>query len=160
MTTRKLPSDTPSQHLEDQLCLDLYVASRAIIGAYRPYLHPHDLTYPQYLVLLTLWDHGPQSLKALSARLTLDAGTLSPLLKRLEGRGYITRARAPHDDRALAITLTPTGEALKATLADVPHQVACMTGLSPRQWRDLRVALQALTVSLGTTDNAPPDDPQ
>ena len=136
------------QRLEALLCLDLYVASRAIIGLYRPLLAPHRLTYPQYLVLLALWQHGPSSVKGLGARLTLDAGTLSPLLKRLEAAGYLARERQTHDARELQVALTPKGSALQTVLADVPGQIACATGLDASETRALQTALRDLTARI------------
>lgn len=103
--------------VSDLLCFDLYSTSRQMTAAYRPLLEEHDLTYPQYLVLLALWEQDGQSVKELAARLRLDYGTLSPLVKRLEQHGRVTRARNPHDERSTLVTLTPAGAALRP-LAD------------------------------------------
>ncbi|MEH3067999.1 MAG: MarR family transcriptional regulator [Aeromicrobium erythreum] len=103
--------------VSDLLCFDLYSTSRQMTAAYRPLLDEHDLTYPQYLVLLALWEQDGQSVKELAARLRLDYGTLSPLVKRLEAHGRVTRARNPQDERSTLVTLTPDGAALRP-LAD------------------------------------------
>ena len=95
--------------LEEQVCFALAVASRSVIALYRPLLEPMGLTHPQYLVMLALWEDSPLTVKRLSDLLQLDPGTLSPLLKRLESAGYLHRHRDPHDERALAVTLTDTG---------------------------------------------------
>src|SRR3954451_15034621 len=99
--------------LEEQVCFALSVAARGVVGVYRPLLEPLGLTHPQYLVMLALWQHAPLSLRRLSEFLQLDPGTLSPLLKRLEAIGYLRRERKAGDERSLAITLTPSGQALR-----------------------------------------------
>lgn len=93
--------------LERQVCFALSIASRSVIGLYRPLLQPLGLTHPQYLAMLALWQHEPLSVKELGELLQLDPGTLSPLLKRLQALGYIHRERNSKDERALAVTLTP-----------------------------------------------------
>ncbi len=147
---------TAKQRLDAHLCLDLYVASRAIIGLYRPLLAPHGLTYPQYLVLLALWEHGAHSVKALGARLSLDAGTLSPLLKRLEAAGYLVRERQARDGRALQVALTPAGAQLQGALAGVPHEITCATGLDAAQVRALQATLRDLTARLAVREPPTP----
>ena len=99
--------------VSDLLCFDLYSASRQMTATYRPILEEHDLTYPQYLVLLALWEKDGQSVKELAARLRLDYGTLSPLVKRLESHGRVARSRNPQDERSTLVTLTPAGDALR-----------------------------------------------
>lgn len=116
-----------------------------MIAAYRSHLEAVKLTYPQYLVMLALWEHDAQSLRQLSERLVLDAGTLSPLLKRLEAGGFISRVRDERDERTLRISLTPTGHALKQQLEHVPAQVSCLTGLSVEELQDLKRTLQSVT---------------
>src|SRR5919112_100303 len=98
-------------------CPSRHAASWAV---YRPLLEPMGLTHPQYLVMLALWQHAPLSVRELSALLQLDPGTLSPLLKRLEAIGYLRRSRDPADERNLAITLTPTGKALRSRAEEIP----------------------------------------
>lgn len=106
--------------LERQVCFALTVASRNVIGLYRPLLEPMGLTHPQYLVMLALWGQSPLSVKGISGLLQLDPGTLSPLLKRLESAGYVRRERDSDDERQLAVTLTPTGIALRAEAEKIP----------------------------------------
>ena len=146
------PPATPTlpRRLEDQLCLDLYVTSRIIVNAYRNHLAPYQLTYPQYLVMLALWQFGPQSVNQLSERLVLDAGTLSPMLKRLEATGYVTRQRLAHDARELRVTPTPSGLALREVLADVTERVMCATGLSRDAQRELQLTLRSVARNLKT----------
>ena len=100
--------------LDRQVCFALAVASRNVIGLYRPLLEPMGLTHPQYLVMLALWEEAPLKVSELARRLSLEPATLSPLLKRLEAGGMITRGRDPKDDRALAVSLTPKGRDARA----------------------------------------------
>src|SRR5690242_17117496 len=99
--------------LENQVCFALAVAARRVIALYRPMLEPMGLTHPQYLVMLALWQHQPLSVRELGEKLALDPATLSPLLKRLEAIGYLTRTRDPQDERSLQITLTTAGRRLR-----------------------------------------------
>lgn len=105
--------------VSDLLCFDLYSTSRQMTAAYRPILDEHHLTYPQYLVLLALWERDGQSVKDLAARLHLDYGTLSPLVKRLEAHGRVVRARNPADERSTLVTLTDEGAALRPLAARI-----------------------------------------
>lgn len=137
--------------LEEQLCFALYNASRALIRAYSPLLDPLGLTYPQYLVMLVLWEVKESSVKALGERLALDSGTLTPLLKRLEQRGLVTRRRDTGDERVVKIALTPEGQKLHVQARHVPEELICRTGFDitdpevPAQLAQLRQALQTLT---------------
>ena len=119
---RSTPS-TDSLALESQICFALSVASRGVIAAYRPVLEPLNLTHPQYLVMLALWQHAPLSIKELAALLHMEPATLSPLTKRLQALGYIHRDRDPEDERALAIDLTKTGRELRRQAEAVPVQM-------------------------------------
>ncbi|MGV3527234.1 MAG: MarR family winged helix-turn-helix transcriptional regulator [Candidatus Sericytochromatia bacterium] len=114
--------------LEQQLCFALYHASRAFTRAYAPLLEPLGLTYPQYLVMLVLWEVQEATVKQLGERLALDSGTLTPLLKRLEQRGLLTRQRDTADERVVRIALTPAGEALRAEAEPIPMELVCRTG--------------------------------
>ncbi len=109
--------------LDRQVCFALAVASRSVIALYRPLLEPMGITHPQYLVMLALWEQSPLSVKQLSGLLQLDPGTLSPLLKRLEASGYVTRRRDPRDERALAVELTKEGLALRKQALLVPPAI-------------------------------------
>ena len=115
--------------LEEQLCFAVYSASHAFTRAYRPLLDPLGLTYPQYLVLLVLWERDGLRVKEIGARLYLDSGTLTPLLKRLELGGYVRRVRDTNDERQVSIMLTPAGRALEAKALSIPVDLQCMTGL-------------------------------
>jgi DNA-binding MarR family transcriptional regulator len=121
-------SQTETVILEKQLCFAVYSASHAFTRAYRTLLEPLGLTYPQYLVLLVLWERDGMRVKEIGARLFLDSGTLTPLLKRLEGIGYVRRVRDANDERQVSIMLTASGIALEDKAASVPKDLQCMIG--------------------------------
>ena len=148
MTPLPRRTDTDSVALSDRLCFDLYAAARAITRAYRPVLSGLGLTYPQYLVMGMLWQHAPRTVKDLGERLDLDSGTLSPLLKRLEASGLVTRRRRTDDERTVEITPTPTGRALERAAERVPVEMAAVMGISESEERKLRALLRKLTISL------------
>jgi DNA-binding MarR family transcriptional regulator len=127
--------------LENQVCFALAVAARTVISVYRPLLEPMNLTHPQYLVMLALWQDAPLSVTELSRRLELDPGTLSPLLKRLEAAGYLTRERDPGDERSLAVRLTPAGVALRARAEQIPPAIVERLDMELPELRDLHGAL-------------------
>ena len=131
-----------SLRLDDQLCFALYAASRSIIGVYRPLLDRIGLTYPQYLVMLVLWEHGPRAIKEISAALQLDYGTLTPLLKRLEALGFIQRQRRTDDERAVTISLTQGGWQLRAEATDIPLDISRAFGLSAADTATLHALLR------------------
>lgn len=130
--------------LDDQLCFALYAAQRAVMSAYRPLLDELGLTYPQYLVLLVLWERGETPVKELAAALRLDYGTVSPLLKRLEAAGLVRRDRSPHDERSVLVTCTPRAEDLKLRAARVPAALLAATGLGMPEVARLRAELRGL----------------
>src|SRR6476469_411818 len=109
--------------LDRQVCFALAVASRNVIGLYRPLLEPLGLTHPQYLVMLALWEEAPLRVSAIAERLSLEPATLSPLLKRLEAAGLIRRDRDPRDERVVAVSLTPTGRRLRRRAEGIPPAV-------------------------------------
>jgi DNA-binding MarR family transcriptional regulator len=111
--------------LTNQICFPLYALSRQVTAQYQPLLEKIDLTYPQYLVMLLLWENELMSVKELGCKLMLDSGTLTPLLKRMEEKAIIRRSRRPSDERVVEITLTAAGEALKAKAMDIPDQLQC-----------------------------------
>ncbi|WP_243635639.1 MarR family winged helix-turn-helix transcriptional regulator [Kocuria tytonicola] len=117
-----MPTDDPLA-LANQLCFSLSVASRMVVQSYRPVLEPLGLTHPQYLVMLALWDSQPRTVKDLGEQLMQDSATLSPLLKRLEARGYLTRERDPRNERALAVSLTGKGRELRERAMAVPTRM-------------------------------------
>ncbi|GJD57523.1 MarR family winged helix-turn-helix transcriptional regulator [Methylobacterium dankookense] len=132
------------QRLDNQLCFAVYAAAHAFGRAYRALLNEHDLTYPQYLVLLVLWEEEGLTVKEIGNRLFLDSGTLTPLLKRLEASGRVRRARDRTDERQVSIFLTEGGRALRELLACVPNQAGGMTGLEMEDRRALLDRLVSL----------------
>lgn len=136
------------QALDDQLCFALYAASRAVTATYRPILDELGLTYPQYLVLLVLWERGAMPMKDIGSALHLDYGTLSPLLKRLEASGLIRRERRPDDERSVMVTTTDRGEALQARAAALPISLGKSLTMSVRDIERLRRELRDLTQQL------------
>jgi DNA-binding MarR family transcriptional regulator len=134
--------------LGQQLCFALYAASRAAVNLYRPVLEPLGLTYPQYLVLLVLWEHGDTSVKDLGAALMLDSGTLSPLVKRMESAGLVARTRRAEDERSVLVSLTAAGRALRRKATTVPTTIAAASGLPEADLIGLRDRLIALTESI------------
>ena len=132
--------------LENQLCFLFYAATKNITNSYRELLNHLDLTYPQYLVMLVLWEEEPQTVGALGARLYLDSGTLTPLLKRMEAAGLVTRQRDPQDEHRVLIALTPKGRALREDAVQVP---SIMTGgIEPEGVAELRDSVRALVAVL------------
>lgn len=121
--------------------LALAVAARTVISVYKPLLEPMNLTHPQYLVMLALWQQAPRTVTELSRLLDLDPGTLSPLLKRLETAGYLTRERQPGNERALAVGLTPAGAALRAQAERIPPAIVERLDMGLPELRDLHGAL-------------------
>lgn len=119
--------------LENQLCFPLYAASREIIKRYRPYLEEIDLTYTQYITLMVVWAEERISVRELGKRLFLDSGTLTPVLKSLEAKGFVTRSRFAEDERVLMIALTESGRALKEKAAEIPRQMAGCIPLSAEE---------------------------
>ena len=134
--------------LDGRLCLALYTASRAMTARYRVGLGDLGLTYPQYLVMVLLWEEGTTSVRDIGQRLTLDSSTLSPLLKRLEAVGLVTRARAPHDERLMLIGLTEQGLQLQPGAAQVTAEVCEATGMSDDERQAMVEQLRLLTTEL------------
>ncbi|GAB3077569.1 MarR family winged helix-turn-helix transcriptional regulator [Pedococcus soli] len=130
--------------LDRQVCFALAVASRNVIGLYRPLLEPMGLTHPQYLVMLALWEQSPLKVSDLAARLSLEPATLSPLLKRLEANGMVARGRDPRDDRALAITLTTKGRRARRQAERIPPAIMARLGMGLPEVEDLRDGLTRL----------------
>ncbi|KQU46855.1 MarR family transcriptional regulator [Rhodococcus sp. Leaf278] len=139
--------------LDRQVCFALYSASRATTAVYRPMLDELGVTYPQYLVLLVLWEKDGRGVKEICAELDLDTGTLSPMLKRLEGLGFIERRRLSTDERRVEIHLTETGSAMRAKALDIPRKLAEKTGMGVDDLVRLKDALDALTSALHHTDS-------
>ena len=142
------PSPESLLKLESQLCFPLYAVSRLITKAYQPLLQVLGLTYPQYLVLLLLWEHGQLTVKELGEKLLLDSGTLTPLLKRLEQRQWLSRRRAPHDERSVIIALLPAGRALEAQARAIPEAMLAKLHMSPAEVAALRAHLTRMLTQL------------
>ncbi|MGY1582712.1 MarR family winged helix-turn-helix transcriptional regulator [Streptomyces sp. MN13] len=134
--------------LDRQICFSLNAASRAFNGVYRVILKDLGLTYPQYLVMLVLWEHGHLPVKRLGEHLRLDSGTLSPLLKRLEAAGLVHRERSTRDERSVEVRLTEEGAALRERAAEVPRRIAAATGFDIEEIGALRARLDQLTEAL------------
>ena len=130
--------------LENQVCFALAVASRSVLALYRPILEPLGLTHPQYLVMLALWEHSPRSVKEIGSALQLEPATLSPLLKRLEATGYVTRQRSTVDERVLDITLTDAGRRLRDQAEGIPPKIVSELGMSIEDLTRMRETLHAV----------------
>ncbi|MEU8766652.1 MarR family transcriptional regulator [Streptomyces griseus] len=146
--------DAELLRLDHQVCFSLHAASRAFGGFYRQALKGLGLTYSQYLVMLVLWEHGPQLVKGIGDRLQLDSGTLSPLLKRLEAAGLVSRERSREDERSVLIDLTDEGARLRERALSVPRGVLDATGLSLDEVLGLQDVLGRLTAALGEAADA------
>ncbi|SDB39051.1 MarR family winged helix-turn-helix transcriptional regulator [Butyrivibrio sp. INlla16] len=123
--------------LENQLCFPLYACSKEIIRAYKPYLDELDLTYTQYITMMVLWDKKEMNVKSLGECLYLDSGTLTPVLKKLESKGYIKRTRSKTDERNLLVSITPEGEAIKTQAKDIPGKIGNCVKLSENDAKEL-----------------------
>ncbi len=130
--------------LDDQICFALYAATHAVTRAYKPLLGELGLTYPQYLVMLALWQDGAMAGSDLAARLQLGPSAVTPLIDRLEAAGFVSRSRAT-DRRVVVVSLTEAGRRLEHRVAEVQEAVVCRTGLAEEALADLRRDLQALT---------------
>lgn len=149
------PGRDQPQALNHQLCFAVYAAAHAFGRAYRALLGHHELTYPQYLVLLVLWEEEGLSVKEIGARLFLDSGTLTPLLKRLEAAGRVRRLRDRADERQVSIFLTEEGRALREAMECLPDHVGGMTGLPLEMRRELLGLLAGLREELHSRAGAP-----
>lgn len=143
----------------DQLvCFALYAANRTTTQAYRALLEPWNLTYPQYIALVTLWNDGEQTVGSLGEALQLDSGTLSPMLARMENAGYLTRTRRADDERVVTVALTDRGTALRAELAHVPRCIVAGSGFADAaSARELIDALHRLTEAMKDLRDHPDD---
>ncbi|SHI19763.1 MarR family winged helix-turn-helix transcriptional regulator [Streptomyces sp. 3214.6] len=142
--TNEAPIADGTLLLDEQLCFALYAAQRAVTAAYRPLLDELGLTYPQYLVLLALWERGETTVKELASALRLDYGTMSPLLKRLEAAGLVRRERSAQDERTVLVACTVRGEELKGRAERVPGTLLASTGLLAAEVARLREELWVL----------------
>ncbi len=139
-----------SLKLENQLCFPLYACAKEITRHYRPFLEKIDLTYTQYIVMMVLWEENKINVKRLGEKLFLDSGTLTPLLKSLEAKGYITRSRSKDDERNLNVEITDLGRALRDKALDVPKSMSTCINLSPEE---AKILYNVLYKILGTINN-------
>jgi MarR family transcriptional regulator, organic hydroperoxide resistance regulator len=138
---------------EQQVCYALSIAARRMVAAYKPLLEPLGLTHPQYLAMVALWQHGPLQVKDLGALLSLDSGTLSPLVKRLESMGLVAKRRLLSDERHVTVTLTERGRALRTAAEGVQREIVRRLGLDDDELAQLRTVLQR--VNAATTEPTP-----
>ena len=135
--------------LENQLCFPLYACAREVTKLYHPYLTKLDLTYTQYITMMLLWEFGTTTAKELGRRLYLDSGTLTPLLKKLEAKGLLTRRRSAQDERSLIVAITPEGEALREQAAHIPAEMGRCMPLEPSEAETLLRLLRKIMDSAG-----------
>jgi DNA-binding MarR family transcriptional regulator len=141
-------TETPHLLLKNQVCFSLYSASNALIRSYRPLLSALDLTYPQYLAMMVIWEKNGINVKALGHDLNLDSGTLTPLLKRLEAKGFITRERSDADERIRLVFITAQGQQLKNQAESVPEAIFCKSQLEMNELKQLKVSCERLLANL------------
>jgi DNA-binding MarR family transcriptional regulator len=142
--------------LENQVCFGLAVAARRVIALYRPFLEPMGLTHPQYLVMLALWQQEPLSVRRLSALVSLEPATMSSMLKRLEGIGYITRQRDPHDERTLNVSLTSSGRRLRQQALSIPPAIMERLGMDGDDLQALHVLVTEVIQRTQHAEDGPP----
>ena len=134
--------------LDNQICFPVHALSREIVGRYRPLLDQLDITYPQYLVLLVLWEHQEQSVSQLGEKLYLDSGTLTPLLKRLEQKKLVTRSRSKEDERIVKIKLTSEGQSLQKKAASIPKQLFEDMKVPEEELKQLKTTIEKILTTL------------
>jgi len=134
--------------LENQICFPLYVIAKEITGLYRPFLDELDITYPQYLVMMVLWEYDGMTVSCIGEKLYLDSGTLTPLLKRLEAKGLITRKRKKEDERVVEICVTEAGKQLKSRACSVPEKIIASTKVNPEDLIRLKESVQNIIKTL------------
>ena len=134
--------------LDNQVCFSLYAASREIIKLYKPFLDKFNLTYTQYIAMLVLWEDEKSTVKDIGKRLHLDSGTLTPLLKKIESMGLVTRYRDVNDDRVVIVELTEKGRLLKEDITEVPHEMACKINMPKEELIQLKKQLDVMLKSL------------
>ncbi|MBR4206526.1 MAG: MarR family transcriptional regulator [Clostridia bacterium] len=135
--------------LENQLCFPLYVCSKEIVRRYTPFLEPIGLTYTQYLAMLALWEREVMTVKELGQMIYLDSGTLTPMLKKLEVKGYLKRMRSASDERSVVLTLTDEGRELKKQAADIPDKASLCMKIDPQDEKILHEILNRIISGFG-----------
>lgn len=149
-----MPGRYDSLLLENQLCFPLYACSKEIVRRYKPFLDEIDLTYTQYIAMMVLWEHGEMNVKELGEKLLLDSGTLTPVLKKLEAKEYISRERSKEDERNLVVKITEKGKALKRKAVNIPAKMASCISLPKEDAIALKLLLDKL-VSQFAQEEAP-----
>ena len=135
--------------LENQLCFPLYACSKEIVRRYKPFLDELDLTYTQYITMMVMWEKKHTNVKELGECLYLDSGTLTPVLKKLEQKGYLTRQRSEEDERNLVVSITKEGESLKEKAATIPPRMGQCVNLSPEDAKELYRLLYLVLGNMG-----------
>lgn len=130
--------------LDNQLCFPLYVIAKEITGLYRPFLDELGITYPQYLVMMILWEHDGLPVNSIGEKLYLDSGTLTPLLKRLEAKGFISRKRKKEDERVVEVFITESGKALQLKACEIPGKLMRKIDAAPEDWIALKESVQKI----------------
>jgi DNA-binding MarR family transcriptional regulator len=130
--------------LDNQLCFPLYVIAKEMTGLYRPFLDELDITYPQYLVMMVLWEHDGLPVSSIGEKLYLDSGTLTPLLKRLEAKGFISRKRKKEDERVVEVFITESGKALQLKACEIPGKLLKKIDAAPEDWIALKESVQKI----------------
>ncbi len=133
-----------SLKLENQICFPLYVIAKEITGLYRPFLDELDITYPQYLVMMVLWENDGLAVNHIGEKLYLDSGTLTPLLKRLEAKGFILRKRKKEDERVVEVFITESGKALQQKACEIPEKIYRKVDVTPEDWIGLKESVQKI----------------
>lgn len=141
-----------SLKLENQLCFPLYACSKEIVRRYKTYLDKLDLTYTQYIVMMVMWEEKELNVKELGDKLFLDSGTLTPVLKKLEAKGYVTRERSKIDERTLIVTLTDSGKELREMAVDIPVGMRGCLKLSDEEMIQLRTMLNKILSDMGDVE--------
>lgn len=152
MSTSNPTSAAGDLSLEQQICYAMHTTVRAFDAVYRDLLSEHGLSYPQYIALMGIGEHGPMTVSGLGEHMRLDSGTLSPLLKRMEAAGLVSRERDPEDERRVLVSVTPAGRARLADLQDMPQRIAARSGLSRAQMSALHDTLREVTAALQDAD--------
>jgi len=136
--------NSESLKLENQICFPLYVIAKEITGLYRPFLDELDITYPQYLVMMILWENDGLAVSSIGEKLYLDSGTLTPLLKRLEAKGFILRKRKKEDERVVEVFITETGKALQQKACEIPEKLHNKIDVTKEDWIHLKESVQKI----------------
>ncbi|PJJ66191.1 MarR family winged helix-turn-helix transcriptional regulator [Chryseobacterium geocarposphaerae] len=136
--------NSESLQLKNQICFPLYVIAKEITGLYRPFLDELDITYPQYLVMMVLWENDGLAVNSIGEKLYLDSGTLTPLLKRLEAKGFIQRKRKKEDERVVEVFITESGKALQQKACEIPEKIHSKIDVTKEDWIALKESVQKI----------------